>query len=155
MVRRLRSVLLIALLVLLMLFLVACQKTASVTNVMVDQDGKLIVSLSDGTCHIAKMEEDACCHAYLNEYACSDRACIIPGCQHVERATAQHEYTKEYVCAGCGQVAECTLEILGRTYSEGILAQSKKNAGTLTGNFEIVVLGKEETMVHLQKYIIS
>lgn len=77
---------------------------------------------------------------------------IFVGCDSGE---CQHEHIEEYVCTECGEAVECTLEILARDYADEMMEQAKINAGDLTGNFQIVVLGKEETVQNLQNYKIS
>lgn len=94
-------------------------------------------------------------HVYDKENTCVDRACVTKGCTHVEKASTEHEYTQEYVCADCGEAKTCTLEILGQDFSEGLLEQARINAGEMTGNFEIVVLNAEKTLENIQPYVFS
>ena len=82
------------------------------------------------------------------------------GCPYIDptllgKKCTEHTYTREYVCSSCGESAECTLEIIGRDFSDAILKQARKNAGTMTGDFEIVTLGAEETVANLQHYTMS
>ena len=128
-----------------------CQHRDADDNALCDKCGESYTDGIDGDHDDTKK----CTHQYSSLATCIDRTCIINGCEHVEVATTQHEYTREYICVGCRQTTDCTLEILGQTYSKEILTQARINAGTLTGNFEVVVLGKEETIIRLQNYIIS
>lgn len=45
-----------------------------------------------------------------------------------------------------------TLEDLAEKYNEKIIAQAKSMAGTMIGNFEVVVLNKQETLENIQNY---
>lgn len=84
-------------------------------------------------------------HTYADEFTCHDRACLQEGCTHVEPATTSH-LVEKYACKDCGEKFGCSLEILKEDYSEAMLAQAKRNAGELTGDFEVVILGREDAM---------
>ena len=71
---------------------------------------------------------------------------------NTQEEVCRHEFSREYVCTKCGEATTCTLDILGQEYKEEILALAQKNAGDMVGNFEIVVLGKDETIANLQNY---
>jgi hypothetical protein len=45
-----------------------------------------------------------------------------------------------------------TLEDLAEKYNEKIIAQAKSMAGAMIGNFEVVVLNKQETLENIQNY---
>ncbi len=122
-----------------------CQHRDADDNALCDKCGEAYTDGIDDD----NVDTKKCTHQYSSSATCINRTCIINGCEHVEAATTQHEYTREYVCVGCGQATDCTLEILGQTYSEEILAQARTNAGTLTGNFEIVVLDAQGTAENL------
>jgi hypothetical protein len=94
-------------------------------------------------------------HEYSDDYTCHDRECLIDGCDHVETSTTEHSFTKEYVCEFCKTAKPCTLEIIGQDFSQQILAQARINAGSMTGDFEIVVLDAESTKQNIQNYTTS
>ena len=78
---------------------------------------------------------------------------LLVGCDSGEEC--RHDYNAEYVCSKCGEKKECTLEIIGQDYADEMMKIAKVKAGDLTGNFEIVVLGKEDTVENLKNYIIT
>ena len=45
-----------------------------------------------------------------------------------------------------------TLEALGEKYDDQLIDQAKLMAGSMTGNFEVVVLGKQKTIENIQNY---
>jgi hypothetical protein len=94
-------------------------------------------------------------HSFDTNFNCKDRACNVEGCDYVATATGTHNYSNEYVCRSCGDKNRCTLEILGEDFSEALMRQATLNAGTMTGNFEIVVLGREQTLQNIDMYIFS
>ena len=103
------------------------------------------------------VEKDAYgAHVYAEDtFSCQARACIIESCAYIEAPTTQHTYTQEYICSACMSAKECTLKTLGNDFSAQILEQARKNAGELIGNFEIVILDAENTILNLQNYIIN
>ena len=64
-----------------------------------------------------------------------------------------HSYNKEYVCTNCGDVAECTLETIAQDFADDILRQAEVNAGQMVGDFEIVILEREDTLRYIENYI--
>ena len=94
-------------------------------------------------------------HTYSNNYTCCARACINEGCVYVEKASTEHTYTQEYICRDCETAKNCTLEIIGADFSSQILERARKNAGDMIGDFSIVVLDSENTILNLQNYIIA
>lgn len=91
-------------------------------------------------------------HAYDTNATCVDRECVVVGCKHKEEAKAEHDYTKKYVCSVCGYKKDCSLEIIGNDYKEELLNRARLMAGSMTGNCEVVVLGKEETLLNIENY---
>ena len=141
------------------LVLVACDNVCVHQYVLVESRNSTCVEkgydlYQCSNCQTTKKEENESfgIHIYDTEYTCQDRKCITKNCGYIEKASSKHEYTKEYVCSGCKTPKACTLEIIGRDYSNDILNQARINAGALTGNFEIVVLDKESTIQNLQNY---
>lgn len=80
-------------------------------------------------------------------------------CQETKKdeipATGQHSYTNKYVCAICSTPKECTLEVIKNDFSQEMLAQARQNARDMDGNFQLVILEREETLANLQNYVIS
>lgn len=64
----------------------------------------------------------------------------------------EHDYTQEYICRLCQTPKDCSLEILGEDFSKELLNQAYLMAGDMTGNYEVVVLGKEETLANIENY---
>ena len=91
-------------------------------------------------------------HTYDTNATCVDRECVVVGCNHTEEATTEHDYTKKYICSECGVEKPCSLEIIGNDYKEELLNQARLMAGSMTGNYEVVVLGKEETLSNIENY---
>ena len=91
-------------------------------------------------------------HTYDTNATCVDRECVVDGCNHKEEATTEHDYTKKYVCSECGDKKDCSLTIIGNDYKEELLNQARLMAGSMTSNFEVVVLGKEETLSNIENY---
>jgi hypothetical protein len=91
-------------------------------------------------------------HIFDTNATCVDRECVVVGCNHTEEATTEHDYTKKYICSECGVEKPCSLEIIGNDYKEELLNQARLMAGSMTGNYEVVVLGKEETLSNIENY---
>ena len=138
--------------ILMLVLLIACDDTCKHRDA---DDDSLCDKCEENYTDGIDVDTKKCMHQYASLATCVDRACTTNGCEHIEVATTEHEYTKEYVCKNCKAAKSCTLEVMGEDFHDEIMAQARKNAGILTGDFEVVVLGKEETMLHLQKYIIS
>jgi hypothetical protein len=70
-----------------------------------------------------------------------------------ETEYASHSYNKEYACSVCGTATDCSLEILAEEYGANMLELGQLYAGTMTGEFEVVILNAEDTYLNIQNYI--
>ena len=154
------------LLVVFILLIFSCLCFVACDNVCEEHDYKLISS-EDSTCAEKGYDLYQCTdckefkreekqlneeHTYDTNATCAERECVVLGCNHKEEATTEHDYTKKYVCSACGDKKDCSLTIIGNDYKEELLNQARLMAGSMTGNFEVVVLGKEETLANIENY---
>lgn len=99
-----------------------------------------------------EMERPTCEHTYVNQFPCCDSMCVVAGCNNVVKATAEHNFSNKYVCE-CGAIKPCTLEIIANDFGDSLLAQAQLMAGTMTGDFEVVVLDAQSTVQQISQYI--
>ena len=85
-------------------------------------------------------------HTYNTNATCVNRECIVVGCTHTEVATTEHEYSMKYICLGCNQSKQCTLEIIGQEYAEEMINQVSEWGFSTFGTLEIIILDANETI---------
>ena len=152
-------------LVLIVALIISCLSFAACNKVCEEHSYELIESKNSTciekgydlyrctTCQVTKQEEkQLSAHTYDTNESCVARECVAPGCTHIEAATAEHDYAENYVCRVCGDKKDCSLSILGEDFEEALLAQAQLMAGGMTGNYDVVVLGKEETLANIENY---
>ena len=110
-----------------------------------------------GECGGLKLDEKEklTVHKLDEDSSCQERSCVVEGCDYAEVINKAHVFNDEYVCEACSHKKECSLEIIGEDFSEDLINRAKINAGEMTGDFEVVVLEREDTLKNIEMYVFS